>query len=362
MEQPNTPTPAAPAQPVSDPTPTSLSAVNAAVASGDTGAYRAARRAERAGKPLPEVAVTPAVDAKVTETPATETAAEPTDPAAPAQPVAEQPKPSRKEREQQEANERVRRAVEAATADLRAEVERLKGGKPAADPAAPAQPEKPKAEKFQSLAEWSAANPEGTLEQYMDARDEFRDQQRRAADAERSVGDALEADTVRAIESFDARVVELEKAKPDVRRKIAPLAQALGKRGGPFGVVARIVGAIADGRGADVLEHFADNPEALKSIVTLPERLRGLPLQVQVAQHSQHIALEIGRLQAKLDTPSAPAKEPVQPKTLTDAPEPAQTLGTKPATAADPKVTAIRKGDTRAYRELRRQERAAGRR
>lgn len=356
MEQPITPAPAAPAQPApAAPQTTTQSAVHAAVASNDTGAYRAARRAERAGKPLAEVA-TPAPEAKTTEIATPEVKVDAPDPAAPAQP-ADPLKPSRKEREQTEINERVRRAVEAATADFRAEIDRLKTGAPRAEVKPDAKPE-PMA-KFQTLAEWTAQNPEGTLEGYMDARDEWRDSQRQTAETEKTVGEALEADATRVIESFDARVVEAEKTDPKIRAKITPLAQALGARGGPFGVVARVA-AVAD-KGPQVLAHLADHPEVLKSLITLPERLRGLPLQVQVEQHKQHIAREIGRLEASL-TPSASAAEPIQPKTLTDAPEAPQTLGRRPADAADPKVAAIRSGDTRAYRKLRQAERAAGRR
>jgi hypothetical protein len=93
-------------------------------------------------------------------------------------------------------------------------------------------------------------------------------------------------------------------------------------------------------------------------LARLPESLRGLPLQHQIRAHIQHVLKEFGKLEGSLATPAAPATP--APKTLTDADEAPQTLGSRPAEATDPRAGAIKRGDTRAYREIRRQERAAG--
>src|SRR5438105_4829496 len=103
------PASAAPAQP--DAPPSAISAIDRAIATGDQTAFREARRAVQSGKPLPDVPITEEPD-------------QPADSPA-AAPVAEPEKLSRREREQQAANERTRKAVEAATADVRAEVARL---------------------------------------------------------------------------------------------------------------------------------------------------------------------------------------------------------------------------------------------
>jgi hypothetical protein len=354
------PAPAAPAPaPAPATEPVTQSAAHAAVASGSSRDFRVARRAERAGTPLPPVPVStepaPAAD---TTTPAPTTVAP-----APA-PTPVDPQVSRR---QQEANERTRRAVEAATADLRRELDSVRAQlpKPAATtppaaptPTAPAwkkyhdHPDAPKLEEFESLSEHAAAMAHFVVKQVS------------AESAQESENNELtNAQQARAgkfVEQLNAAKV----ADPEFTQKLTPEVRALkpfnalqpGEGGGPVNVVAEQVfdSPIAP----KILLHFSQHPEDLRRLATVPEHLRSLPARAQAEQHIQWIVREFGKLEGRLETPATPA--PAPPKTLTEAPAPPTTLGTRPAEAADPLAAAIRSGDTGAYRRMRREQRAAG--
>jgi hypothetical protein len=81
-------------------------------------------------------------------------------------------------------------------------------------------------------------------------------------------------------------------------------------------------------------------------------RIAALPLPMQER--------EIGRLLARFDTPAAPVTAPL--KTLTDNPNPPETLGRRPATAPDAVERAVKERDAGAYiREANAREMAAKR-
>lgn len=337
-------TPAAPAQPVADPTPT---ASEAAVAKS-TIDYRAARRAERFGKPGP-VAVE-AVPAQSDAKP---------DPAA-AAPA--QPQLSRKEREQNDANERTRKAVEAATADIRAELERVKASAaPRSEPAAPATPAPAPAavvEKFPSIEEWSTKNPDKGLEDYIDARAEFQqDQKTNVARLDADLKARAEDLTKRG-QAFSTRMSEAIKAEPDLKSKIPPALSDPNRDTRPLSALspqelqkATFVNLVAEAmfrseRPAEIAKYLHANQAETVRIAKLP---------------TFEALLALSSIDGKLSAtgavkPAEPAKP--KPKTITSAPAPQETLGSRPAESVDPLTAAVKSGDTRAYREQRRAERA----
>jgi len=342
-------TPAAPAQPVASPEPASQSAVQAAVASGSTSAYREAKRAERAGKPLPSVSV------ETTPAPAV---------AADAAPTPESKPLSRKEREQQDANERTRKAVEAATADLRAELERVKASTAAprseATPPATA-PTAPEPPKFPKLETW-AAQPENrgkSIDDYLDARDEFREQTRReAARIEQEFKGRADALT-KLGQAFTNRMTEARAADPDLASKVPP-AMRDPVASTPLSAMtpdqlktAKFSNLVAEAalrseRPAELLKHLHANQAETVRVAEIAQR--------------EGPAAALGALRwidQQLASPATPMTP--KPKTLTSAPAPAETLGTRPAEAVDPKAAAIKRGDTRAYRQFKLQQKLAER-
>ncbi|MEY4385993.1 MAG: hypothetical protein RLY20_1276, partial [Verrucomicrobiota bacterium] len=103
----------------------------------------------------------------------------------------------------------------------------------------------------------------------------------------------------------------------------------------------------------EILSYLTDNPADL-------ERLWHLALKAPDA-----VVREIGRLEAKYlgsTSPDSSASHAASPA-ITKAPAPGTTLGRRAApTGGDAINKAIASGDTRAFKELRRQERLAGKR
>jgi hypothetical protein len=344
--------------------PTTIPASAAAILSGDTGSYREARRAERAGKPLNAVpAPTPA---------------EPDATAAPAPHLS---------RRQQQINARAERAVDSATAALREENARLKAdldrakATPAPQPAAPA----PQPVAAQPAAPAAAAEPDwkrfarmpnapkladfDTVEEHTAAMSLFindqRWEERQTADRQRTERDATDAAQRVQVEGFIKQLHDAKAADPtfadklslDVKTRLVPFSalrnpDGTSRQGGPINVIGEHV--YASTMAAKVLMHFSEHPDELTRLTSLPPILAALPPSTERTRaHIAWMAREYGKLEGRLDT-SALSAAP-----LTDVPAPIAQLGTRAGEAADPKAAAIRKGDTRAYREIRRQERAA---
>lgn len=347
--------PAVPAQSVAVAPPAPMqSAAEAAISKSPT-EYRAARQAERAGKPLPDVPVaTPASSEDVKAAPA----------AAPAQPQLS--------KRQIEINERASRAVEAATTTLREENARLtrelaaKASAPAqpqvAAPAAAEPPAPPVVEKFQSLQAWSEENPTKTIEDYMDERAAFNTAQTaKAAHVEEQFKRQAEDLTKRG-QAFATRWQEAKAAEPDLASKIPPALADTSRDTRPLSAFsaaelskATFTNVVAEAlfrsdRPAELAKHLhAHQDDAI--------RIAGLDGPVE-----QLIALAVldGRLSSS--TPAAratTAPASPKPKTLTDAPAPLETLGTRPAEAVDAETAAIKRGDTRSFRQIRREQRAS---
>jgi hypothetical protein len=367
-------TPAAPAQPGSqttDTTPQPVAATAAAILSNDTGKYREARRAERAGKPLEPVTMAPKADAPADgatlETPAAGTPG--TTPAAPVL--------TRKEREQNEANERVRRAVELATADLRKEVETLRrqpaAGEPKPAAAAPAAPVE--AATWQDTIkspdprlallgeqEYFAKYPEAPYAAYT----RYAAAHDRASEAasvhEREHQAATQRELETVGEQYGERLKAAGKADPDLKTKIAPdilearpisglTRDAQGRVAEPI-TFANFITEIGlrSPAPAELYKYLTAHPDEADTIAKLP------------GQQALEALLRLdGRLSAGVTKPAAAAAAAPTNKTVSDAPASPNVVGNRAAEATDPRTTAIRTGNTSAYRELRRQERAAGR-
>lgn len=330
------------------------SAAEAAIASGDTRAFRDAKRAERAGQPLPvPAAVEAAQDAEGDAAPAID-----------GQPQKENRK-TRAEREQERINETIRTAVAAAEAKLRAE---LAPPREAAQPAADAPPadqiptwkqfaslpDAPKLGQFDSVEEHTAAMATFVAEKMLQARDAASAHQQQTA-AQASAAQA-EVDT------FLGRLDEAKKADPEFATKLSADVKALkpfgaltpGEVGGPSNVVAAEL--MKSPEAARLLLHLS-TPGELAKLTTVPQQIAAMPEgRAKIAAHIAHIRAEIHRLEGRLAAAAAPSSPTAH---ITAAPDPAETLGSRPTLVGDAEAQAIKRGDTRAYRELKRQQRAA---
>lgn len=350
-------TPAAPAQPVASPAPVTptISASEAAVSKSPR-EYREARRAERAGKPL---AAVPAPAEAAAAQPAGPEAASP---AAPAQPAVS--------KRQQQINDYERRIAEQA-----AEIARLQRPAPASAAAAPAQPPAPVPAapappvptfQFPSLQAWSEQHPDKTLEDYMDAREDARVEHRAQAQRmEQALKEQSETLTKQS-QTFANALSAAKAADPDLVSKIPPAMldpiksiplSALSPEQLKTATFSNLVAEAAfrsahsgSGKPAELLKYLHAHPDETVRIAKL-------------STFDALIALERldERIAAGTPAPAAAVAAPAKPKTktLTDAPAPIATLGSRPAEVTDPETAAIRGGDTRTYRQLRREQRAA---
>jgi hypothetical protein len=86
-----------------------------------------------------------------------------------------------------------------------------------------------------------------------------------------------------------------------------------------------------------LMRHFSDHPEDLQRLSRLAPR---------------ELLREMGKLEATIEKPaSAPAPPAAPPKTVTDAPAPPPTLGSRPAVPNDDAEGAVARGDFKAYEE-----------
>lgn len=336
------PVAAAPPQPDTTSTPPpaapdSISAIDHAAQEGNFGEFRDARRAVREGKPLPPV------DAKK---PAASPAAT-SDPPAPA------PAPKKITLSQDELNERTRRAVESAIADDRRTRTATPPSPDASSPApAPsteadykrylAMPDAPKLDKFESIEEHSAAMS-FFIAKKMIAED--RDASQRTERQTHAQLSLQQRD-----QQFNDRLKTAKDADPDFITKLSPEVRGLKTRDdlgptdkpGPLNDVADFI--LRSEVPAQLMRHFTDHPEDLQRFASLA--------------NPAAVSFEMGKLHARLTTTELP-KSPL-PKTITEAPDPATTLGTKPAApSASDEDNAVAAGDFGAFRVARRDKRAA---
>jgi len=353
LESPTvTPAPAPPTPP-----PTVPASVDA-VTKGDYQAFHESEAATRIGTPKAPVAVAP-------ELPKVESAA-PEQVQPPVAPTA----PTLSKR-QQDANERIRQAVERATADLRAENDRLRRGvaqPPAVEPQAQREPEwkrfaampdAPKLADFESVEDHSAAMALFIAD--------ARHAERSAAEHSRSLSEQLTAAQVARVEAFGAQLEAAKVADPTFIDALTPEVRALkpfsalqpGEAAGPHNVVAEQVfdSPIAP----QVLRHLSAHPGELARLTTMPPSILALPRAAQAKAHIQWIVREFGKLEGQLEstTPEPQASTPASP--ISAAPPPLPVL-TRAGSSADPKAAALAKGDFASFSALERADRAAKRR
>lgn len=328
-----------PAQAETTPAPV-LTAVESAVAKDDFTAFRETRRAERSGTPAPAPVADPAPVIP---------------PAAPAAPTAEARAVSKR---QQQINDYERRIAEQ---DQRIRALESGSATPAPPPAAP-RTEPVAGETFPAYAQYLEKNPDASLEDYIDARQDFRESVKaKAAHAQRADADRSRGQQ-EAMEQAHARTLAARQADPAIDAKFAAweqpgaeLPEVLFIKTRDQAIAAQQI-PMAENDFADrvarskfsahLIAHVADHPEILAEVRALESR-------------SDVIAF-VGALETlfkKTDTPPTP----VPPKTISSAPAPGTALGSRPASASNPVTAAVIAGDVTAYRAARLAERSAGR-
>lgn len=236
--------------------------------------------------------------------------------------------------------------------------------RPASDvrPAAPSPA--PAVETFPEYAEYLTQHPDASLEKWMDARDDWRDARKDAKAAEQSEAQALTRSQEARAQRFNAQIQESAKADPEFLSKISPDVLAIrpiaalkpGEAAGPVNIVgAELLNSPV---APQLMRHWSEHPDDLQRLVTVPATLAHLPPVERAREHTRWMIREIGKLEAKFEPAGEPASPPT--KTVSDAPDPGTTLGSRPAAPADAVEAAIRRKDPGAYiREANARELAA---
>lgn len=324
-----------------------VTAADHAVASGDVASFKEARRAERSGKPLE----TP---------PADSSSAEPVDQAASTDastPPASEPGTNRRRNSDtrvpellaDRARERERAdRLERELAQLRQPAQPSTDAKPAGSSPAAAQPA-----AFPSYDAFLATKPDASYEEYLDARADFRaDQKYRALKAEETHA-AERAQLSRTQQEratkFQERITAVTATDPEFISRISPDVLALkpfdallpGERPSALNAIAEEL--LSSPLAPQLMRHFTDHPEVLQHLGTLSPR---------------DLLREMGKLEASF--PDAHAAAPLTP--VTGAPAPPTVLGTKPAAPANPIDAAVASGDMTAFKAERMRQRIAAQR
>lgn len=371
--------------------PATISASLAAANKGDFSAFDKAHLAARRGAPLPDVPQAP-------------DAAQTIDPTTPGETAA--PPERTLSRRQEQLNAAAQKAVERATADLRAENDRLKreltgrttgAPVPESRPPQPAQtPPTPPATYEAAIARPNPTQPLLTEEaffqqfptapysaytRYATAYD------RASADHQsRQVAEQREVETAQRqmVDGFVSQIQAAKAADPTfvtslsdrVKLQLKPFAALsrdpqsghLTEPAGPINVIGEQV--YASDVAPAMLTHFSAHPEDLDRLTTVPASLATLPQGLRDQRHIEWMIREYGRLEARVTGTPAPADASTAPhltaqalpaatavSAMTSLPPPGPDLkrGGVPAPSSE---AALKRGDFAEFDRLDLQKRA----
>ncbi len=187
------------------------------------------------------------------------------------------------------------REVEAAKSELarlQTELQTLSQRRPAAEPEKQAAPQ-----TFQSYQDMLAKNAELTPEQWLDQRDEWRDNRKAQLESAR----IAETQHATRVKTFDERVRTAEAVEPGFWASVKPFADLLVpakelRPGQPITGANAIADVVLDSDISDkLLRHFRDNPADFQRLSTL---------------HPVQVFREMGKLERTLDAASSTGPAP----------------------------------------------------
>lgn len=282
---------------------------------------------------------------------------------------------------QEKANDATRLAVEQATKDLRAENEQLRAATvvpppaPIARTAPVAVTTAETAPDPADLTKYPAGAYDPTylrdLSAYT-ARDEVRKSQTDAV--QRGETEAIQAAETKRVLDYVDRVKATVASEPDYWSHITtevsqmkPLGSltrdAKGNLTEPSGPRNIIAEEVLSSPLAPMLMKALSKADAsgtpnaeLRRLEAGPAHLTTLPPSQRTGEHMRWIIRELAKLETQVGSVAA---TPPAPKTATSMPAPAVVLGSRAAAPADQLQAAVAAGDSRRYRELRRQGRLA---
>ncbi|HYD54584.1 MAG TPA: hypothetical protein VEA99_18260 [Gemmatimonadaceae bacterium] len=238
-------------------------------------------------------------------------------------------------------------------AELRQRLEALERGERPAPPSVPdaspaeSSPAAAVGETFPDFDTWiqQPGHDAKTYEEYIDARTEWRWEQRQHAEQAAAV-------TRQRVRAFTERYTAAQAADPTFVQSLSPAVLALqpidalppGAAVSPLNVLAQEI--VQSEVAPQLLRHFSAHPQEL-------EALRHAAPAVVVRT--------VAKLEARLEGAAQAGSVTPQP-TVTQAPEPPPTLGSKPAQPVDEAAAAVARGDFRSYAAAENRRELAARR
>ena len=328
----------APAQPDA---PSDLTPGQAAAVADDFPAFQSARLAERIAPPA---------------------APTPTPPVAVAAPVADSKPVSKR---QQDINDRIRSSVEAATRDLAAENARLRQA------SAPSRPAPVVGETFPDYANYLTEHAEASLEEYIDARQDWRaDHKAMTASAAQRARDTITQKQTELVTAQTRVLTALEDPAFETRFKAVPQVILDIPTRELVEQQQRVLADARDPRAMD-LEARPENDfasEIVKSehfpqLLVLAHEDPTVLAQVRACATRRDVLKLVAKLETRFESGQSAAASAAAPtKTLTAAPGVGTTLGSRSTTVVDPIRKAVADDDFESFRAARLAQRAAARR
>ncbi len=179
--------------------------------------------------------------------------------------------------------------------------------------------------KFPNYDDWRDQQPADQAilyEDYIDERVKFLYQAEQQVERQRVEKLTAEQQKTERIAKYRETAESFVAERPDYWDVVRPITQAAM----PEGIQAVMEDAIdGSANSPRLLYHLGQNPELFQRLISLPERLA---------------AWELGKLEASLGQPASPVV-----KTLSTAPAPPPTLGSRPAQPADDVESAVKRQD-----------------
>lgn len=223
-----------------------------------------------------------------------------------------------------------------------------------------------KAERFPTYEAFLKTNPDASLEDYMDARDDWRDQRAAAATKQTAEAERLDQSFQTRVGGFRQKFADAIKTDESVRERIDPALFGVKPYSSLTAADHAIIKNISDERERNLVAFRcfladqwidSEHPIALLEHLSDPDNFQRL-----AALPPNQVIRELAKLESGFSAASAPARGPAEkPKAVSQAPAPIKPLKSTPHQSEDAEPGDDASDDEWARWEIARQKRSRAR-